>query len=132
MFCRVIFNLEITICSNLIRLVNSLNNNSYTALIMWIFCIISIKVSNSLLGSMFLLYPIFNKILNLTNVHKLNIIHMSVLLSLNNHIWRNTFVTHGLRIRFVIFASCIHFVSDLWRWETVVAFYVTGMHSFTF
>lgn len=124
--------MEVAISSHLVRLVNCLNDNSDTALIMWVLCVISIKVSNSLFSSMFLLHPIFNKVLDLTNVHKLNVIYMSVLLSFNDHIWRDTFVAHGLGIRFVVLASRIDFVPDLRRWETVVALYVTGMHSFAF
>lgn len=79
---------------------------------------------------MLLLNPIFNKVLDLSNVHELNVINMSVFLSLYNSVWRNTFVTHGLWIRLMILASCIDFVTDLRRRKTVIAFNVTWMNPF--
>jgi hypothetical protein len=79
---------------------------------------------------MLLLNPIFNKVLDLSNVHELNVINMSVFLSLYNSVWRNAFVTHGLWIRLMILASCIDFVTDLRRRKTVIAFNVTWMNPF--
>lgn len=119
-----LFDCEVVVRSTLFGLIYGLNNNSDTAFIMWIFCVVSIQISNSLLCCMFFLYPIFNKILNLANVHKLNIIDVSVLLSFYNDVWGYTFVTHSFWIRLMIFASGIHFISNLRRWKTVIAFYV--------
>ena len=131
-FCRGILDGKITICSYLVRLINGLNNDSYTSFIMRIFSIVTIQVSNSLLSSMFLLNPIFNESLNLINIHKLNVINVSVLLSFDDDIGRNTFVTHGFRVRFMILASCVNLVPNLrWR-QAVVTFYIAWMDSFTF
>jgi hypothetical protein len=81
---------------------------------------------------MFLLNPILYKVLDLTDVHKLNVVNMSIFLSFDNNVWWNALVTHGLRVGFVIFAFLINFVSDLRWWKTVVAFYIIGMDSFAF
>lgn len=81
---------------------------------------------------MFLLNPVLYKVLDLTDVHKLNVVDMSIFLSFDNNVWWNAFVTHSLRIGFVIFAFLINFISDLRWWETVVAFYIVGMDSFAF
>lgn len=129
--CRIVLDLEITVSSYLIWLVNGLDNNSDTTFIIWIFSIITVQVTDSLLGSVFLLNPIFYKILNLTNVHELNIIDMSVLLPLDDNVWWNTFVTHGLWVGFMVLAFCVHLISNLRRWKAVVTFNVTWMNSFT-
>jgi hypothetical protein len=129
---RLIFNCKIWITALLIWLVNSLNNNSDTAFIIRIFCIISIKISNSLLGCMFFLYPIFNKILNLSNIHKLNIVNMAILLSFDYNTWRNTFVTHCFWIWLMIFAFSIYFISDFRRWKAVITFWIRWMYAFAF
>jgi hypothetical protein len=123
---------KIVIGSYLIRFVDGLNNDPDTSLVVRIFSIISIQISNSLLSSMFLLNPVLYKVLNLADVHKLNVVNMSVFLSFDNNVWWNALVTHGLRVGFVIFAFLINFISDLRWWKTVVAFYIVGMDSFAF
>ena len=131
-FGRVFFNLEITVSTDLVRFINSLNNHSDTALVMGILCVVSIQITNSLFSSVFFLNPILDKVLDLTYVHELNVIDMSVFLSLDDHIWRNALVTHSFRVWFMVFAFYIHFVSDLRGWKTVVALYIAWMHTFTF
>jgi len=130
--CRVVFDLEVAVCTDLVWFVNCLHNNSDTALVIWILGVVTVQVSNSLFSCMLLLNPIFNKVLDLSDVHELNVINVSVLLSFYNHVWRNTLVTHGLWVRLMILASCIDFVTDLRRREAVVTFNVTWMYSFAF
>jgi hypothetical protein len=128
----VVFDVEVAVCTDLVWFVNCFHDHSDTAFIIWILSIITVQVSDSLLGCMLLLDPIFNKVLDLSNVHELNVINVSVLLSLYNHIWRDTLVTHGLWVRLMILASCIDFITDLRRREAIVTFNVTWMYSFAF
>lgn len=99
---------------------------------MGIFSIIPVEVSNSLLSGMLLLNPIFNEILNLSNIHELHIVNMSILLSFDDNVWRYTFVAHGFWIRLMILASCVNFVPDLRRRKTIVAFNIRRMDSLAF
>lgn len=128
---RVVLDFEITVGSDLIRFIDGLDNNSDTTFIVRIFGVISVQVTDSLLGSVFLLDPILYEILNLSNIHKLNVIHVSVLLPFNHNIGRNTLVTHGLWIRLMVLAFCVHLISNLRGWKTIVAFYITWMDAFT-
>lgn len=124
-------NLKSTISSTLKWFIDCLHNNTNTSFIVRILSVITIQISYSLL---FMLtgQPILYKILYLRSIHKLHIIHMSVLLPLDNYIRRNAFVAHSLWIGFVVFASSVHFVPYLGRWKTVVALYFSRMNSFAF
>ena len=128
--CRVLFYLEVAVCTDLVWFVNCLHNNSDTALVIWILGVVTVQVSNSLFSCMLLLNPIFNKVLDLSDVHELDVINMPVLLSFYNNIWRNAFVAHGFWVRLMILASCIDFVTDLRRRETIIAFNIAWMNSF--
>lgn len=119
-----LFYFKIIVCSCLFWLINSLYDDSDTSFIMRILSIITIEISNSLLSGMFFLNPIFDKILNLTDIHKLYVIYMSIFLSFDNNIRRNTFVTHSFWIRLMIFASCINLIPNLRRRKTIITFYI--------
>lgn len=93
--------------------------------------IVSIKISNSLLF-MVSREPIPNEILNLSNIHKLNVIYMTILLSFDHYVRRDTFVAHRFGVGLMILTSSINFIPHLRRWQTVVALYVSRMHSFAF
>lgn len=121
---RFLFYFKIVICACLFWLINSLYDNSNTSFIMRILSIITVEITNSLLGSMFFLNPIFNKILDLTDIHELYVIYMSIFLSFDDNIWRNTFIAHSFWIRLMIFASCIDLIPNLRRRKTIIAFYI--------
>ena len=125
-------NLNISISTFLLRLINGLNNNSNTTLIIRIFCIITIQITNSLLCCMLLLNPIFYEILDLCNVHKLNIIYVTILLCFYHHARRNTFVAHCFWIWLVILALFVHFITDLLWWKAVMAFYLRWVNTLAF
>lgn len=131
---RVLFSLkylETAICSFLQWLIKSLNNNPNTSLVMRILSIVAIKKSNSLLLMLFG-QPILNKILYLGDVHELDIVDMTILLTLDDNIRRHAFITHSLRICFMVLASSIDFISNLrWR-QAIVAFYLNSMYSLAF
>lgn len=76
--------------------------------------------------------PVLDKILDLSNVHKLDIIHMPVLLPLDNYIRRHALVAHGLGISLMILASPIDLIAHLGRRETVVTLNVCWVHAFAF
>ena len=124
-------NFKIAIGTFLFRFVQSFNNYSDTTFIAGIFGIVSIEKSYSLLF-MTSGEPVTNKILDLSDVHELDIIDVSELLAFHNHIRRNAFVAHSFGIGFVLFASFINFVSHLRRRKTVVAFDIVGMNTFAF
>lgn len=88
---------------------------------MRIFSVVTIEVSDSLLF-MVSWQPISNEILNLSNIHELNIVDMTVLLSLDNYIGRNAFVAHCFWISFMIFAGSINLISHLRGRQTVITF----------
>ena len=104
--------LEIAISSSLFGLVKSLNNYSDTSFIAWILRIVSIKKSHSLL-LMTSRKPVAYKILNLGNIHELNIIDVPELLTFDDDIWRNTFVAHCFGVGFVVFAGTVNLISHL-------------------
>jgi hypothetical protein len=57
---------------------------------------------------------------------------MSVFLPFDDYIWRDTFIAHCLRVRLMVFACFINFVSySRWR-QAVVALDFRWMHSFAF
>ena len=112
------------------RLIKCLHNNSNTSLIVRIFSIVTIKISYSLL-LIFSGKPVSNKILNLANIHKLYIVYMSILLSFDHYIRWDAFITHSFGIRFMIFARFINFVSHSGRRQTIIAFNLRRMYSFT-
>jgi hypothetical protein len=99
---------------------------------MRILSIIAIKVPNSLLGSMFLLHPVFYKILNLFDIHELNIINMPILLSFHKDARWDTFIAHCFWIRLMIFASRINLVSNLRGREAVIALDVRWVNPLAF
>ena len=123
--------LEVAIRSNLLRLVYGLYDYSYTSFVMRILSVIPVQVTNPLLCSVLLLHPVLYEVLNLFNVQELNVVHMSILLSFDKHVRRNTFVAHGFRIRFMILAFSINFISDLRRWKAIIALYVRRMNALT-
>lgn len=98
---------------------------------MGIFSIIAIKIGDSLL-LMLPWEPILHEILNLGDIHELHIVHMTIFLPLDDHIGRNTFITHSFRIRFMIFAGLINLITySGWR-EAVVALDLDWMYSLAF
>lgn len=121
--------LETSKCALLLGFIKSLDDDSNTAFVTRILSIVAIEISHSLL-LMFPWQPVLNKVLNLSDVHKLNIIHMSVLLSLYNHIRRHAFVAHCLRISLMILTRSIDFIPHFGRRKAVIAFDISWMHAF--
>ena len=76
--------------------------------------------------------PIADRVLNLGDIHELNIVNMSELLPFNNNIWRNTLITHSFRIGLVHFARSIDLVSHFRWWQTVITLYFWRMDSLAF
>jgi len=124
----VLQNLEITVCSLLFGFIKGLNDDSDTSFVAGVFSIVTIEKSYSLLfmtpGE-----PIAYKILDLSNVHKLNVINMSKLLPFNNHIGRDTLTAHSFRVRLVIFTGAVNLIPHLRGRKAVVAFDIVGMNS---
>ena len=109
-------------------LIESLHDDSNTSLIMGIFSVVTIEIGDSLLF-MLSREPILNKVLNLRDVHELNVVHMTILLPLNHHIGRDTLIAHGFRIRVMAFTSPVDLIADPRRREAVVALYLDWMYS---
>jgi hypothetical protein len=93
-----------------------------------ILCVVAVEVGDSLL-LIFSGKPIFNKLLDLRNVHELNVIYMPVFLPFYHHVRRYTLVTHGFRVGFVALAGSIDFVANLGGREAIVAFDFCRMYS---
>lgn len=127
-----LFNFKSIKCSLLSWLIDGFNDKSDTIFIMRIFSVVSIQETNPLFSSVLLLYPKFHKFWELINIHKLNVINMSILLSFNNHTWRDALVTHSFWVRLMIFTSFVYFISYLRRGKTVATFYFSWMNSFAF
>lgn len=111
--------------------IQSLNNHSDTSFVVRIFSIVAIKKADPLL-LVFARQPIPHKILDLSNIHKLHIIDMTILLPLDDHIGRHAFVTHSFGVGFMASAAFVDLVADSGGRETVVAFNLGGVHSFAF
>ena len=98
---------------------------------MRVLCVISVEKGHSLLlvpsGQ-----PIPDQILDLRHVHKLDVVDVTVYLSLDDDVRRDAFVAHGFWERFVVSARFIDLVSNLGGREAVVALGVRGVHSFAF
>lgn len=62
---------------------------------------------------MLFLHPMLNKVAQLPYIHELDIVNMSVLLPFNHNARRDAFIAHSLRVRLVVLASSIDFVSNL-------------------
>lgn len=77
---------------------------------MRVLCIVSIKIGNSLL-LVLSWEPVFNEILNLSDIHKLYIVNMSILLSFYDDVRGDTFVTHGFRIGLMILTGPIDLIA---------------------
>ena len=127
--CRALEDFKVIVCALLFWLVNSFNNNSDTTFIVRIFCIVTVQESDSLFCHVLFLNPKLHKWRNLFDIHELNVINMPILLSLYDHTWRNAFVAHGFRIRFVILTRSIHLVPELWGRQAVITFHITWMNS---
>ena len=73
--------------------------------------------------------PIADKVLNLSYVHKLYIIHMPEFLSFDNHSRRHTLVAHCFRIGLMVLTILVNLIPHLrWR-QTVVALDILRMNS---
>ena len=131
-FIRRIQNLESIISAFLFWLVNCFNYDSDTSFVVRIFGVITIEESNSLFSHMFFLNPMLDHFGERFNIHEFHIVYMPELLSLDNNIWRDTFITHSFRIGVMIFAISINFILDLWRRKTVTTFNFRWMNSFAF
>lgn len=104
------------------RLVKSLDNDSYSSFIMWVLCVIAIQKGNSLL-LMPSRKPILDEVLNLGDVHELDVVNVAILLPLHNYVRRDTLIAHSFRVGLVILAVEIDFILHFgWR-ETIIAFY---------
>lgn len=71
--------------------------------------------------------PIPHEILDLGNIHELQIVYVTILLSFDNHIGRDALVAHSLGVGFVVFAGEIDFVADAAGRQTVVALHFRRM-----
>jgi hypothetical protein len=66
--------LEGIVASFLFWLINGLHNCSDTAFVMRVFSIVSIQVSDSLLGHVFVFDPILHEIAHILHIHELHIV----------------------------------------------------------
>jgi len=76
--------------------------------------------------------PVADKILNLGDVHKLNVIDMTKFLSFDHHIGRNTFVAHCFRVGLMTLTIFINFESHLRRRKTVITLDILRVDSLAF
>lgn len=103
---------KVAVGTFLFGLIESLDDDSDTTFIAGILGIVTIKKANSL-SLMTSGHPVADEVLDLCDIHKLDIIHMSELLSFDDDVRRDTFITHSFRIRLMVFASAIDLVSHL-------------------
>ena len=124
-------NLKAVIGAGLFGLIEGLDDDSDAAFVVRVFGVISIEECHSLL---FVLagQPILDEILNLRDIHKLYVIHVTILLSFDDDVGRYAFVAHGLGVGFVVFAGAVHLVSHSLGREAVVAFDLGGVHALAF
>lgn len=99
---------------------------------MGILSIVAIQKAHPLLSHVLFLDPELYKFGELVYIHKLNIVDMSILLSLYKHAWGDAFVAHGLGIGLMAFAVSIHLVSDLRRSQAVSALDFRRMDALAF
>lgn len=97
---------------------------------MRIFSVVPIEVGHSLL-LMLPGQPILDEILDLGDIHELNIVHMTIFLSLDHHIRRHTLVAHSFRIGLMTFAGSIHLIANSRRRKAVVALDLSRVYSLT-
>ena len=84
--------------------VNSFNDHPDASLVLRVFSVVAVEVGNTLL-LVALGQPASDKLLNLSNIHELNIVHMSVLLPLDHHVGRHTLIAHALGVGLMEFAA---------------------------
>lgn len=99
-FIIVFENVEARILSHLRWFVNCFDIDSNSIWIVWVFWVVSVKPSYSLLYAMVLL-PIAHKLLHFWRISNWHIVNMSVELSFEHNWWRNAFIAHPLRIWFM-------------------------------
>ena len=96
-----------------------------------IFWIISIKPSHSLLIKTCLL-PRSYKLRHFLEIHKWNVINMSIWLSLQNYCWWKTFLTHTERKRFMVSTIIFYFIWYISVCSAILAFLMGEMLIFAF
>lgn len=101
---------EAIISAGLFGLIECLHDDSDTTLIVWVFSIVTVEKGNTLL-LVFAGDPILDEVLNLCDVHELHVIDMTVLLPFDDHIGRNTFVTHSFGVSFMVLTGAIDLIA---------------------
>lgn len=91
-------------------LIKRLDDDSDTSFIMGVFSIVAIEEGNSLL-LILAGQPILNEILYLGDVHKLDVIDVTILLTLDDNIGRDAFVAHGLGVGLVVSAGSVDLIA---------------------
>ena len=92
--------------------VDSFDNDPDASLVVGVFSVVAVEVGNTLL-LMALGQPASDELLNLSDIHELNIVHMSVLLPLHHHVGRHTLIAHALGVRLMIFAASVDLIALL-------------------
>jgi hypothetical protein len=94
----------------LLGLVEGLNYDSDTSLVGRILCVVAIEIGDSLL-LVLPRDPVLDEVLDLRNVHELDVINMAILLPLDDHIGRNAFVAHSFGVGLMVLAGFIHLIT---------------------
>ncbi len=98
---------------------------------MWVLCVVTVEEGCTLL-LMSSWEPVSDEVLYLSDIHKLDVVDVSVLLSFDDDVRRDALVAHGLREGLVVAAGAIHIVSHARGRQAVVAFDVSRMDALAF
>ena len=128
-FVSRIQNFKGIVSALLLWLVNGLNNDPDTAFVMRGFSGVTVKEAHSLLCHVFLLHPELDHAGQGVHIHEFYIVNMPELLPLDDYTRRDTFVAHGLGVRFVVAAVAIHLVLNLRGWQAVTTLYFRWVHA---
>lgn len=78
---------------------------------MWVFSIVTVEITDPLLGHVLNFGPMSDKIAYVLHIHKLNVVQVSVLLSSDADSWGHALIAHCFRVWLVVFACLVDFVS---------------------
>jgi hypothetical protein len=119
---------EAIVGAGLFGLVQCLHDDPDTALVMRVFCVVAVEEGDTLL-LVFAGHPVFDEILDLGDVHELHVIDVTVLLPLDDHIGRDTFVAHSLGVWLVVLTGAIYLVAHTRGRQAVIALDISRVHS---
>lgn len=111
--------------------VKGFNDDTDAALIVRVLSVVTVEKGNALL---FILArkPVLDEFLDLGDVHKLNVVHMAILLAFDDDVGRDALVAHGFGIGLVVAAGAIDFVPHSGGGKAVVALDLGWMDALAF